>query len=973
MADQDLPQPRFDESTPKPSAENKVKCWWESCDKMYPTWKGLAQHIKLKHKKDPTAWKDTYYYKQYYLEKNKIKQRQAAAKRKNRGKVAAKKKLLSGDDVESGCDSSGDDVESDCEEPPPKIARSTPASSSGLGGGLTPPPPIPGLRWVVKESWVLATEDGTPIVPPCFGGLVNPCQRPTRAAQEATLETKQHEQTGDGTQKTKEKKHTDKKEKKAKDKKQKEDKEAQDKTSQGKKHEEDKSSKPGPSLELACTSPTIDLAAGAVPQGVLACSSPVATDISSASAFSSGIRNPLMMLHNMCANIEHTTAWVKEQQDTMKWTRSLPTVNVKAHYISFECPPALGELNANGEVVERCNFPKELVVDRVEATAFETWYRRQAGKKKTPGDYASKVVMGAERALGMLELTPNACKPDAALVDVEVLVALCKSEAHIALMEMNFMDPKYGWPPFVIQGLQAFTEFQLYQLNQSKIRGEGAFFNEYKTVLDQLLVDLGGGWNRRFAEHKAKMLVKKHQKDLEIIKAIEIPELQHAVLKAYVTLQRIRDAFGAEPLTKKARSVSNQCMAVGIGFDTFSGRKKEWEILLHLYIMDVIAMCEKILVCSDHKTAKTYGSIAKLLTPGLFEAFVCYASFFRPPGCEYFLVSPFEGKKYVHLPKALASGCERFLKNGHVHPTFTQLRKLFHRQLMKIQGNEEMLKEVMVILDAHSKAVQASHYILKDPKDDALLAEHLVKVVLGKTVSWPTSETVAQMLDEDQELRLKTTFSKEEGEKLSEGEEADDNDEEDEEPDEYFDGAEMWGIKQERSLLVICDQAPLPRAGQGVEPIPLEDAQNHEGEAEQFDDLFRDDDVVEKKDTESKKDNKEKKEKKKKKERKNDKKEMKDEKDDASDDLLSESDKAALLNHMVKSRIYSFSLDEKEFIVKELRKAQGTSNSVPTAPILKKIIADGRELNILTENFQDAGEYFKKIRNFVRLFLKQLE
>ena len=100
---------------------------------------------------------------------------------------------------------------------------------------------------------------------------------------------------------------------------------------------------------------------------------------------------------------------------------------------------------------------------------------------------------------------------------------------------------------------------------------------------------------------------------------------------------------------------------------------------------------------------------------------------------------------------------------------------------------------------------------------------------------------------------------------------------------------------------------------------------------------------------------------------------MKDEKDDASDDLLSESDKAALLNHMVKSRIYSFSLDEKEFIVKELRKAQGTSNSVPTAPILKKIIADGRELNILTENFQDAGEYFKKIRNFVRLFLKQLE
>ena len=59
---------------------------------------------------------------------------------------------------------------------------------------------------------------------------------------------------------------------------------------------------------------------------------------------------------------------------------------------------------------------------------------------------------------------------------------------------------------------------------------------------------------------------------------------------------------------------------------------------------------------------------------------------------------------------------------------------------MKLTSDASKLKEMMVVLDGHSKQVMDRHYILRDPEDDVVLAKALVKEVLGETVAWPTDE-----------------------------------------------------------------------------------------------------------------------------------------------------------------------------------------------------------------------------------------
>ena len=59
------------------------------------------------------------------------------------------------------------------------------------------------------------------------------------------------------------------------------------------------------------------------------------------------------------------------------------------------------------------------------------------------------------------------------------------------------------------------------------------------------------------------------------------------------------------------------------------------------------------------------------------------------------------------------------------------------KELLSITKDEEKLKNIMVIRDAHSKDVQKKHYILKDPEDEIKLAKELVKSVLGDSVRWP--------------------------------------------------------------------------------------------------------------------------------------------------------------------------------------------------------------------------------------------
>ena len=179
-------------------------------------------------------------------------------------------------------------------------------------------------------------------------------------------------------------------------------------------------------------------------------------------------------------------------------------------------------------------------------------------------------------------------------------------------------------------------------------------------------------------------------------------------------------------------------MAGAIAFDTFPGRKKEWEIALYQYVLSMLEKNADHLVCSEHKTMKQYGSIAKVLTHGVLGCSQTYRELPRPAGFKYFFVPATATADHFPYCCSLKAFCRIFLGDDHVAPTLNQVRKWFHRALMHLTANEDKLKEIMVVLDAHSKQVQGTHYVLRDPEDDVKLGKALIKAVLGETVAFPT-------------------------------------------------------------------------------------------------------------------------------------------------------------------------------------------------------------------------------------------
>ena len=115
----------------------------------------------------------------------------------------------------------------------------------------------------------------------------------------------------------------------------------------------------------------------------------------------------------------------------------------------------------------------------------------------------------------------------------------------------------------------------------------------------------------------------------------------------------------------------------------------------------------------------------------------------RPENCETFLVPP-QGGETVDIPGCLRAACHFFLPPGRTYPTVNLLRKWFHTLLMQLTRNEETLKSVMVIVDAHSAAVQNKHYILKDPADHVKLAKVIFEAVMHRPVVWPSGADTAE-------------------------------------------------------------------------------------------------------------------------------------------------------------------------------------------------------------------------------------
>jgi hypothetical protein len=550
----------------------------------------------------------------------------------------------------------------------------------------------------------------------------------------------------------------------------------------------------------------------------------VAVEASSASEMQ---KHPQAILREMYADFKD-----KRQEELMlkNWKQRIPHVIVKQEYLDEPGPPGkrsgidfVDDPHASDKDVRRASWPKKFSKDKVRLNGFDTFLEREA---RGPS-HAKDLVRGAERALGCLEIT-NATADSTVhdIDDVKVLIGLYLNKAHKQLLQMPLIHPRLGWAKSFIEGLVDYAIFWLRTLKQDAIESSAEPFEKYKDCLDALIHDLKSGHLKRCQAWREIGFAEQAKEDLYVLQNFPSIDdmVQPAVRRGYCMLVRIGEKYsGRGDVPGKVLGLLN-CILVGSWhYDTYLGRKWEIENCLRTTITEALDELLEYILCRKHKTYKTYGDLIKLLTPGLIQALIIYRKCLKQrQGRKYFFVPVHGSAKTISIPYYFSSYNKMFLSGAKVKPKTNQVRKLFHNTLMKLTKDENKLKDLMTVLDAHGRPTQDKHYLIKTPEDDLKLAKALVKNVIGNTVSWPSREEAEAVTEESAMVAALEGMSEEfDGQKDSEDCDPDDQ------PDEHWDFGSLFGIYPPGHLdTVPLMDGPASSSSQAIvsaeaSPIPL--------------------------------------------------------------------------------------------------------------------------------------------------------
>lgn len=459
-----------------------------------------------------------------------------------------------------------------------------------------------------------------------------------------------------------------------------------------------------------------------------------ASDSLAKAAPSSGVMAP-----DLAAAISSIHEIVQRQDASTKWADKLPKVSVKPDMLNITAPLRKGE---GGTL--RAAYP----IDKAklpEVDEFLDYLRHSLNKAEAQ---SQALYLGLRRFLHFWQFDEAGDHSDVTMTSPEVLVAMFKFKQVKALCGSPLFDAKHCWTKVMIQGAIHYVQFHKQELSRYVLHNSGSHYVHYFSSLDALIHELKAGHFRRCMQLYHESMQAKMEEDREALQNMPSVEvLQRAVHEAYMVLQWVTQTHTGA-VTAPLRRLVNACMAGGIAFDTFAGRKGEWESLLWDYVQkEVLQNGHAYVICKKHKTSKTYGELCKRLTPGLHKAFQSYSLIERPEGCTTFLVPVHERTEKVSLPHALKCFCKLFLPEGSFHPWYNLVRKWFHNTLMQLTKDEKKLKEFMVKMDAHSVSIQDKHYIIRSPKDDVALADQLIQHVLTQPVPWPSWGEVQSFVD----------------------------------------------------------------------------------------------------------------------------------------------------------------------------------------------------------------------------------
>lgn len=468
------------------------------------------------------------------------------------------------------------------------------------------------------------------------------------------------------------------------------------------------------------------------------------------------------------------------------WISTVPKICIKQEYIDHK------DVEPSTPGSRAPKWPIQLGEFKIEIPKFE---QHLMTEKSQGGGAQGDTMRGLTRFFHMLEMEGSDYSDPAILVSMRI------SGLHKAIFKLHLMQPGFSWTRKILDALKVFIEWQIDQVGTQHLMSDQKHWLKYKTSLEQLLASLKGGIQKKVYLDKNKRTFDRRLWDATKLENFPpVPIMKASISKAMATLHTIHELYkGHKTLPKEVQAAANSAMVGIFWLNGFGGRKKEIERMLREHCWEQLRNNLDFLLCHDHKTSNTYGSLAKWIAEGTAEAIRIYLSLPCRPEVKTFLVPIKEHQDTISIPAAFKRFCKVYLPKTYTWPTVNLMRKWYHTELSKQTRTEDKFLQLMRSVDGHSPNVARRHYVLQTPADDARLAKALVHAMIGKPVPWPSDSELKKLRNKSPELPQIL-----EGNALALGE-GDDSDEEDVDEQDmgWWEFAERFGIP--KPLLAIED------------------------------------------------------------------------------------------------------------------------------------------------------------------------
>ena len=412
------------------------------------------------------------------------------------------------------------------------------------------------------------------------------------------------------------------------------------------------------------------------------------------------------------------------QQATQSLTTALeieePTVLISREAADFKASQLRGDKR-------RQQWPIQTQVDNVPTENFKRFLK---GKDE---DTIKMTIQGWKYFISLLEVKTDEPLGDAYYIGI--LAAMYRHDIFLALLQSDLLAPEHSWTRKIISAVKHYAAFAVSVCNKNN-------WKEASRRIAALNADILTPHTTILSKARRASNAAKNRYDQERLSNFaSVDAMKKAVGEAFVDLYVIHRQFQKQDaMPPNVRFAVNVILAGILYLNGFAGRSGEWQIMLLSHVVDQLGKGIDYLVCPNHKTASTYGELAKYIAPGTVEALKLVIKL--PNRGTKKLFEPAKAEtELVYIAGALKKFGKVYLPDYQA-PGVNLMRKFFHTELMK-HGAQDKALEIISQIDAHSKGVAERTYVCKSIQEDATKAKFLVQTMLDGAAEWPSKNVLA--------------------------------------------------------------------------------------------------------------------------------------------------------------------------------------------------------------------------------------